>query len=71
MYHNLRTVLYHKRISIREYANFLGVTEKTAQNKLKGITDFTYSEFKKTCSTLLPEYNADFLFAVDDETMAG
>ncbi len=40
----------------------MSVGEKTAQNKLAGRTDFTYPEFRKTC-TLLFEYNADYLFA--------
>lgn len=63
MFTNLKTVLYQKGISLRQYAQFLGVSEKTVQNKLNGITDFTYPEFRKTCILLLPEYNADFLFS--------
>ena len=63
MYLNLKCVLYQKNIAIKQYAEFLGVSEKTAQNKLQGVTDFTYPEFKKTCAVLLPEYNADYLFA--------
>lgn len=62
MYTNLKNILYQKSISIKQYADFLGVNEKTIQNKLKGNTDFTYSEFIKTCNILLPEYKADFLF---------
>ena len=62
MYINLKRVLQKKGISIKQYAEFLGVTEKTVQNKLNAITDFTYGEFKRTCTILLPEYNADYLF---------
>lgn len=62
MFANLRTALFQKGISIKQYAEFLGVGEKTVQNKMKGTTDFTYPEFKKTCNLLLPEYNADYLF---------
>ncbi len=62
MFDNLRTALRQKGISIKQYAEILDVGEKTVQNKLTGKTDFTYSEFKKTC-TLLLEYNADYLFA--------
>lgn len=65
MYSNLKNVLYQKNITIKQYAEFLGVSEKTAQNKLQGITAFTYPEFKKTCTLLLPEYNADYLFGED------
>lgn len=63
MYLNLKNILYQKNISIKKYAEFLGVAEKTVQNKLNGITAFTYPEFKRTCTLLLPEYNADYLFA--------
>ena len=67
MYTNLKNILNKKYISIKQYSEFLGITEKTARNKLKGITDFTYPEFKKTCSILLNEYNADFLFSEDEQ----
>lgn len=62
MYYNLKNALHQKGITIKQYAEFLGVGEKTVQNKVKGATDFTYPEFKKTCSLLFPEYNADYLF---------
>ena len=61
MFANLRTALHQKGISIKRYAEILGVTKKTVENKLSGISEFTYSEYKKTC-TLLFEYNADYLF---------
>ena len=70
MYTNLRNTLFREKITIKQYAEFLGVQEKTVQNKLKGITDFTYPEFKKTCTLLLPKYNADFLFASDTQQPA-
>ena len=63
MFGNLRIALKQKGISVKQYAEFLGVGEKTVQNKLKGITEFNYTEFKKTCTLLFPEYNADYLFA--------
>lgn len=63
MYSNLRDVLKQKNISQKEFAEFLGVSEKTAQNKLSGATDFTYPEYRKTCKFLLPEFSPEFLFA--------
>ena len=51
MFTNLKTVLYQKGISLRQYAQFLGVSEKTIQNKLNGITDFVISSFKRAEST--------------------
>lgn len=62
VYQNLKYALKQKNISIKKYAEFLEINEKTVQNKLNGTTDFTYREFKKTCNFLFPEYNADFLF---------
>lgn len=61
MYKNLKFELYKKGIRIKKYANILGVNEKTARNKINGITDFTYSEFKKTMA-LFPELEADYVF---------
>lgn len=58
---NLRNVLYAKGIDIKVYAKIIGVTEKTARNKLEGLTDFTYPEIKAT-SGILPEYRISFLF---------
>ena len=69
MLNNLRMALCRKGISVKQYAEILGVGEKTAQNKLVGKTDFTYPEFRKTCA-LLFEYNADYLFATEGETVS-
>ena len=66
MFDNLRTALRQKGISLKRYAEFLNIGEKSVQNKLTGKTDFTYPEFRKTC-TLLSEYNADYLFTTNDD----
>ena len=52
MFDNLRTALQKKGISVKRYAEVLGIGEKTVQNKLTGRTDFTYPEFRKTCTLL-------------------
>ena len=62
MFDNLRLALHQKGISVKQYADFLGVDEKTVQDKFHGTTDFTYPELKRTCTLLLPEYSADYLF---------
>ena len=67
MYKNLRDTLTAKRISIRSYAEFLGVSEKTVQNKINEDTDFTYPEYRRTCKYLLPEFSPDYLFATDSQ----
>lgn len=69
MFNNLRMALHQKGISAKQYADILGVGEKTVQNKLTGKTDFTYPEFRKTC-TLFREYNADYLFAENVENQS-
>lgn len=65
MYVNLYNALRIKGISIKKYAEFLGVTEKTVQNKIWGETEFTLSEVNKTLSFMFPEYNLSFLFKND------
>lgn len=65
MYYNLRNALKQKSITHREYAEFLGVSEKAVSNKLNGNSDFTYSEYRKTCKFLLPEFSPDYLFATE------
>lgn len=65
MYTNLKNLLTQKKISIKDYAEFLNVSEKTARNKIDGVTDFYFKEYKKTCKLLFPEYNEDFIFKKD------
>lgn len=62
MFVNLQKALCQKGISIKQYADLLGVDEKTIHDKMRGTTDFTYLELKRTCCSLLPEYSADYLF---------
>ena len=49
MFINLRKALDRRCISLREYADFLGISEAAVQDKLEGGKDFTYWE------TVLPE----------------
>lgn len=60
---NIKNVLTSKGISTKSFAEFLNVSEKTAYNKLMGVTDFTYPEAEKVMEVLLPEYNARYLFS--------
>lgn len=62
MYKNLMKILKEKKITIKSYAEFLGVSEKTAQNKIYGRTEFTLGEAIKTCAIICPEYRMDFVF---------
>lgn len=67
---NIKSVLTAKGISTKAFADFLNVSEKTAYNKLMGLTDFTYPEAEKVMEVLLPEYNARYLFSRCDPMSA-
>lgn len=62
MYKNLEDILKTEGISKRAYSSFLGISEKSVDNKIDGKTDFTLPEFQKTM-LLLRKYSADFVFA--------
>ena len=63
MYKNLTKILDDKNITMKAYAEFLNVSEKTVQNKIYGRTEFTLGEAIRTCSIICPEYKMDFVFA--------
>lgn len=63
---NLRIALSERKMSTKEFADFLGICESSAKNKLSEKTEFTYSEFKKITKYLFPQYNSDYLFAEDE-----
>jgi transcriptional regulator with XRE-family HTH domain len=59
--------LRRKNITNKEFADVLGVSEKTVVNKLSGQTEFTYSEIKKA-RTVFPEFTPEYLFDTDTST---
>lgn len=62
---NLKKALDAKGISFRAYAAVLGISEKSAWNKVNGKTDITLPEARITKTELFPEYDFDYLFASD------
>ena len=64
MYKNLVEILKRKGITIKAYAELLGISEKSAQNKIYARTEFTLGEALKTCA-LIPEYKMDYVFAME------
>jgi len=66
MFKNLRQALSDRKMTMKAYAEFLGVTEKTLQNKMSGITEFTYAEVERTSRFLFPQYKVEFLFAREE-----
>ena len=51
-----------KNISTLAIAQLIGTTEKTAYNKIRGITDFTMPEAVKIKVNMFPEYDLCYLF---------
>ena len=62
MYGNLSTELKRKNIASKVVAGLLDCTEKTANNKICGVTDFTITEAFAIHKNLLPEFDIDYLF---------
>lgn len=65
---NIKTALEKKGITKKMYAEFLGISEKSAYNKIKGITAFTMPEANKTKHVLFPEYDIEYLFSTEPNT---
>ena len=67
MYGNLSTELKRKNITQKVVADLIKSTEKTANNKILGKTDFTISEAFSIHKNLLPEFDIDYLFTRTDD----
>lgn len=66
---NLMTAMDVKKISTLTLAKLIGTTEKTAYNKIHGITDFTIPEAVKIKMNMFPEYDLCYLFQpINEET---
>lgn len=67
---NVKKALESKNISMKAFAIFLGVSEKTVANKIAGVTDFTFPEARRIKRDLLPEFDYDYLFAREEPRSA-
>lgn len=67
MLHNLRAAMTAKKVSASALARLIGTTEKTLNNKINGITDFTLPEALSIKSNIFPEYDLCYLFASEEE----
>jgi transcriptional regulator with XRE-family HTH domain len=63
---NLRTAMKTKNISTLAIAKLIGTTEKTVNNKLNGISEFTLKEVLLIRECLFPEYDIYYLFKMDE-----
>lgn len=70
MYKNLKKLLDDRKISSAMLAAQLGVTPKTAYNKINGKVDFYYSEVTKVME-LFPEYSMNYVFENDGMPIGG
>ena len=57
--------LTRKCINAKMFSAFLGVSEKTAWNKMQGFSEFTVFEALKIKKEIFPEYDLDWLFNED------
>ena len=62
MFENLIVELKKKGITFKAVANLIGCSEKTFQNKVYGVTEFTLSEVLSINENLLPEFTLQYLF---------
>lgn len=67
MFKNLNAELSRIGMKTEAFARYLGVSKKTANNKLTGRTEFTLSEIEKV-SSLFPNMSIDYLFYRDRAT---
>lgn len=62
---NLKKALDGKGITVKAYAAVLGVSERSAWNKINEETALTYPEAIRTKKELFPEYDIEYLFTSD------
>jgi len=63
---NLRAALDQKGITLKALAAVIGVSEKTAWNKINEETVLSYPEASVISRELFPEYKPEYLFASDE-----
>ena len=62
MFPNLTKEFKNKGITYKAVAGLIGCSEKSVQNKMSGITDFTLSEVLLITDNMFPEYELRYLF---------
>lgn len=71
MFYNLIKEMNEAKVSIKDLANLLNVSEKTAYNKLNGSMEFTYSELMGIKKYLFPKHDFSYLFEVTENYPKG
>lgn len=52
-------------IKKRAIANAIGVSDRTLNNKMRGVTEFTWPEVSKIRRTFFPDLSVDELFGTE------
>ena len=60
MYLNLRTTIRRNKMTLKVFAQKIGISERSVQLKLNGQRDWTYGEYKSICS-IFPNENPVWL----------
>lgn len=69
-YPKLEMEIFKARITKKSIADYLGITPKALNNKLKNRNHFTIDEAKKIQEHFFPEFTLEELFAVEQEKTA-
>jgi hypothetical protein len=63
---NLQAEMLRHAVKIPDIMQSIKCSEKTARNKVNGITDFSYPEAKRIHDDFFPTLRMEYLFATDD-----
>lgn len=64
---NIKNAMQKRNMTYPAFASLLGISEKTAKNKVAGRSEFTYGEARKV-KIIFPEYDLDYLMADESIT---
>ncbi len=62
---NLKKQMELKKVTCKDLADLLNLTEKSVYSKISEKTDFNLVEIKKIHKFIFPEYDLQYLFASD------
>lgn len=62
IYPVLSREIFMRGIKKRAIANAISVSDRTLNNKMRGITEFTWPEVSKIRNTFFPDLSVDELF---------
>lgn len=64
---NLNRVMFTKKVTSKQLADLLNLSEKTVYNKCHGRSEWTYNEAIKIKTIVFPEYDLEWLFNCDTD----